>query len=267
MTESKLNRLNSILKDLKSFVVAFSGGVDSSFLLYSAHSIGNLKVLAVTLRTPYIPSREISEALEFTDTYAINHRIIDLEVPEIIKHNPVERCYLCKKILFTRIVETARENGYQYVIDGTNADDTKDYRPGLQALKEMGIRSPLSEAGLTKKDIREHMKDAGLSLWDKPAMACLLTRIPYDTEISPEMLRMIEEGEFFLFNKGYPGTRIRIHGDIARIECLPDYLGKIVNNPERELIVSGLKKIGFRYISLDLEGYRSGSMDREIKEK
>jgi len=266
MEKSKLNRLNSNLKDLNSFVVAFSGGVDSSFLLYCASSISNLKVLAVTVRTPYIPAQEISEALEFTDTYHINHKIIDLEIPEIIKHNPVERCYLCKKILFNNITETAKENGYNYVLDGTNADDMKVYRPGLRALKEMGIRSPLSEAGLTKNDIRDLSKKAGLSLWNKPAMACLLTRIPYETEIRPEMLRMIGEGENFLFNKGYPGTRIRLHGDVARIECLPGYLEKIITDPGKELIVSGLKKIGFRYISLDLEGYRSGSMDQEIKE-
>ena len=258
--------LNSILKELKSFVVAFSGGVDSSFLLYRAHSVGNLKILAVTVRTPYIPSREISEALEFTDTYGINHKIIDLEFPEIIKHNPVERCYLCKKILFSKITESAKENGYKYVLDGTNADDTRDFRPGLRALKEMGVRSPLSEAGLTKKDVRNQLQNEGITLWDKPAMACLLTRIPYNTEINPEMLRMIEEGEYLLFDKGYPGTRVRVHGDVARIECLPGYLEKIINDPGRKLIVSGLKKIGFRYISLDLEGYRSGSMDPETKE-
>ena len=266
MTKSKLLRLDAILKELKSFIVAFSGGVDSSFLLHRAHSIGNLKILAVTVRTPYIPSWEISEALEFTDTYGINHKIIDLEIPEIIKHNPVERCYLCKKILFKKITETAKENGYKYVLDGTNADDTSDYRPGLRALKEMGVRSPLSEAGLTKRDIRDQLKDDGITLWDKPSMACLLTRIPYDTEINPEMLRMIEEAEFFLFNKGYPGTRVRVHGDVARIECLPGYLEKIIKDPGKELIVSGFKKIGFRYISLDLEGYRSGSMDPDTKE-
>ena len=184
------------------------------------------------------------------------------ENPEIIRDNPSERCYLCKKILFAKITESARDNGYKYVIDGTNADDTKDFRPGLRALQEMDVRSPLAEAGLTKKDIRELLKESGLSLWDKPAMACLLTRIPYDTRVSNEMLRMIEEGEYLLLNSGYPGTRVRIHGDVARIECLPGYLEKIIIDPGRELIVSGLKKIGFRYISLDLEGYRSGSMDK-----
>jgi len=261
MTESKLIKLDSILEEISSFVVAFSGGVDSSFLLYRAHTAGNLKVMAVTIRTPYIPSGEIKETRKFTDTYGIYHKIIDLDIPEIIKNNPAERCYLCKKILFTRIAESAQENGYKFLVDGTNADDLNDFRPGLQALQELAVRSPLAEAAITKSDIREQLKKSGIALWDKPALACLLTRIPYNTQVSNEMLRMIEEGEFLLLNNGYPGTRVRMHGDVARIECLPGYLEKIINDPGRDLIVSGLKKIGFRYISLDLEGYRPGSLD------
>lgn len=261
MTERKSIILNSILKDLGSFVVAFSGGVDSSFLLHRAHSLKNLKVLAVTIRTPYMTVREINESVDFTANHKIDHKIIDVTFPEIIRHNPQDRCYLCKKKLFTEIVNFAGENGYSYIVDGTNADDAGEIRPGMRALKEMEIRSPLLEAGLTKKEIRDLARRAGLPLWLKPAMACLLTRIPYNTEINDSMLRMIEEAEYMLFEKGYPGTRVRVHEDVVRIECMPGFLEKIVNDPSRELIVSNLKKIGFRYITLDLEGYRTGSMN------
>lgn len=261
MTEGGLIELDSLLKELKSFVIAFSGGVDSSFLVYRAQSLKSLKMVAVTIRTPYIPAREINEAVEFANTHGINHHIIDLSFPEIIKHNPRDRCYLCKKILFDKVKIYALENGYKYILDGTNADDTSTNRPGIKALKELGVRSPLAEAGLTKKEIREFMKKEELPAWDKPSMACLLTRFPYETEVSEEMLKLIENAENYLFEKGYPGTRVRLHNDIARIECLPGYIEKIVNDPARETIVNNLKNFGFRYVSLDLEGYRSGSMD------
>ncbi|MBG0858331.1 MAG: ATP-dependent sacrificial sulfur transferase LarE [Bacteroidales bacterium] len=261
MLEGKLKELDSILTDLNSFVVAFSGGVDSSFLLYRAHSINKLNIMAVMIRTPYIPLREIREATEFVRTNKIKYSIIDIEFPQIIENNPPERCYLCKRALFEELVSFAGKNNYDHVVDGTNADDTKDFRPGLRALRELGIRSPLMESGLTKSDIRESLKKAGLAFWDKPAMACLLTRIPYGTNISSDMLRMVEQAEDLLFEKGYPGSRVRIHGDLARIECLTGYLEKLVHDPHKEDIISEMKKIGFRYISLDLEGYRTGSLN------
>jgi uncharacterized protein len=261
----KLNILDSILTDLDSFAVAFSGGVDSTFLLHRAYQVRKSAVIGVTIRTPYIPAREIKEAVEFSTRYNIRHKILDISIPEIIRNNPIERCYLCKKTLFNGIMAFAKENNLRHIIDGTNADDTGDFRPGIAALNELGIRSPLLESGLTKKDIRELSREAGLDIWDKPAMACMLTRIPYDTEIKDSMLRMIEEAENMLFDCGYPGTRVRIHGDLARIECMPGYLEKIVHNPDREHIISNLKKIGFRYVSLDLEGYRTGSSNPEKK--
>jgi uncharacterized protein len=266
MIQNKSIKLDSVLQDLKSFVIAFSGGVDSSFLAYRAKSLSGLSIMAVTIRTPYMPAREISEAADFAEKQGIDHKIIDLEFPESIRHNPTERCYLCKRTLFSEILAFARKNNFKYVIDGTNADDTGGFRPGLKALRELGIMSPLAEAGLTKSDIREFSQRAGLPLWDKPAMACLLTRIPYDTKVTAEMLKMIEKAEDLLFECGYPGTRVRMHDDIARIECLPGYIEKIIHDPGRDLMVSDLKKIGFRYIALDLEGYRTGSMDCE-KEK
>lgn len=265
MTETKSLKLNAILKELNSFAIAFSGGVDSSFLLYQAHTVVRSGIIAVTIRTPYIPSREIDEAIEFTKTYGISHKILDIAFPEEISNNPIERCYLCKKTLFSELLDFAKKNKYKHVIDGTNADDTGDFRPGMKALKEMGIRSPLLESGLTKNDIRELSRSEGLPVWDKPAMACLLTRIPYDTEVKEETLRMIEKAENMLFEKGYPGTRVRIHEDVARIECLPGYIEKIIQSPDRPYIITNLKKIGFRYISLDLEGYRTGSSNPEKK--
>jgi pyridinium-3,5-biscarboxylic acid mononucleotide sulfurtransferase len=264
MIRDKLIKLDTILKELDSFVVAFSGGVDSSFLLYRAQKIRKSAIMAVTVRTPYIPSNEITEATEFSNIHGIRHKILDLPFPELIRNNPIERCYLCKKALFTEIAAFADEHSFSYVVDGSNADDPGDFRPGMKALYEMGIRSPLLEAGLTKRDIRELLRNDGIEIWDKPAMACLLTRIPYNTEIRDGMVRMIEQAELMLFEKGYPGVRVRVHGDLARIECLNGYMEKMIHTPEREYIISQLKKIGFRYVSLDLEGYRTGSSNPEI---
>ncbi len=267
MLNKKLENLDTIFKDLKSFVIAFSGGVDSTFLLHRASQIRKLKIAAVTISTIYIPRREIEEASEFCKAHNINHFILDLPLPEEIRYNPFERCYLCKNVLFNQILSFAREHDFSYIVDGTNADDNGDFRPGLKALEELGIRSPLMESGLIKHEIRELSKEAGLATWDKPAYACLLTRIPYETRITENDLRMIESAEQFLFDKGFPGTRVRIHGDVARIECLPGYINKIIIGIERDQIVENLKKIGFRYISLDLEGYRTGSLNPDNKEK
>ncbi len=265
MPEAKGDILDNILKELRSFVVAFSGGVDSSFLLYRAHGLKKVNVIGVTIRTPYIPVAEIEEASAFAEAYGIRHRIIDLVFPETLRDNPESRCYLCKKILFTEVKRYASENGFLNVIEGTNADDSRDYRPGIRALRELEIRSPLQEAGLTKKEIRELLRQDGLSIWDKPAMACLLTRIPYETRVQESMLCMIEKAERYLFERGYPGTRVRLHGDIARIECLPGYFEKIIQPDERKEIINYLKNTGFRYVSLDLEGYRSGSLNGKKK--
>ncbi len=264
MTSDKSTILDMILKELDSFIVAFSGGVDSSFLLHRSHIVRKSAVKAVTLRTPYIPASEIREASEFAEIYGISHAILDLPLPASIINNPIDRCYLCKKTLFAELIAFAGNNNFRYVVDGSNADDPGDYRPGMKALNEMGVRSPLLEAGLTKMEIRELSKNEGLRVWDKPAKACLLTRIPYETEIRDGVLRMVEKAELMLCEKGYPGVRVRVHGDLARIECLPGYMEKLIHKPEREYIINHLKKIGFRYVSLDLEGYRTGSSNPQV---
>ena len=261
MPDNKLVKLDSILQDLGSFVVGFSGGLDSSFLIHRAGLLKDVRFTAVTIHTEYVPEREIRESKAFSSKYKINHVVIEVPFPDEVRNNPSDRCYLCKKTLFGKIVEYARNNGYRYVADGTNADDKNDFRPGLRALSEMGIRSPLAEAGLSKKEIRELAHNAGFPFWNKPALSCLLTRIPHNKEISEDMLRMIEKAEDHLIEKGYPGTRVRMHDDIARIECIPGDISKLVNDPDLESIVTYLKKIGFRYVSLDLEGYRTGSMN------
>ena len=264
--DEKSLKLDSILKDLNTFVVAFSGGVDSTFLLHRAHIVRKSGIIAITIRTPYIPSREIEEAIEFTSSFGIRHKVIDIPFPEMIRSNPIDRCYMCKKTIFTNLLSFANDNNYQFVTDGTNADDIRDFRPGIAALKDLGIRSPLLESGLTKNDIRDLSRESDLDIWDKHAMACLLTRIPYDTEINEKTLRQVEEAESILFELGYPGTRVRVHGDLVRIECMPGYIEKIILNPGREHIISNLKKIGFRYVSLDLEGYRTGSSNPEKRD-
>jgi len=261
MNEKKLISLDSLLLQLNPVVIAYSGGVDSSFLVHRASLVSGLKSAAVTIKTPYVPDRELRDAVNFCKRYGIRHHIVHIEFPEAVRNNPPERCYLCKKFLFSRLKEFAAMNGYAYIADGSNADDLKSYRPGLKALSELGISSPLAESGLTKEEIRKASKNATLPTWDNPSMACLLTRLPYNVTITEKELKMVEEAENFLFENGFYGTRVRMHGSIARLECMAGYMERFISGPDREFIIRKLKDIGFRYITLDLEGYRSGSMD------
>ena len=253
--------LEKRLINLSSFALAFSGGVDSTFLLYSLARIFKLKVKAFTIKTPYIPQWEVNEAISFCRKYNIDHEVVNMPFHESIISNPQDRCYRCKKLLFSRIKEYAEVNKFNIIVDGSNADDTSDYRPGMRALEELKIMSPLLLSGISKAEIREQLKEWGLEIWNKPAYACLLTRIPHDIIVDEDTLSRIEKAELYIKNLGFPGTRVRVHGEVARLECFPQHISELSDDKLRAKIIKELKLIGFKYISLDLEGYRTGSLN------
>lgn len=255
----KFKELVNYLKNLDSAIIAYSGGTDSTFLLAAAQIALKEKFLAITIDTPYIARWEIEEAVEICETLGVKHRIIQSEIINSIKNNPKDRCYLCKKHLFTGLLEEARKENIQYVLDGTNLDDIGDYRPGRRALKELEIKSPLLETGIGKSLIREFSRQLNLKTWDKPAYACLLTRIPYDTQIKDDELQRIEQSETFLMKKGFRAVRVRSHGDIARIEIPKDQLPELLRLNETNEISDKLKKLGYQFVSIDMDGYRMGS--------
>lgn len=262
INDKKYESLISNLKELDSVVIAFSGGVDSTFLMKAAkEALGN-KVLAVTIVSPYIPKWEIEEAKEIVKELNIRHELIEFNsiLDEII-YNPKDRCYLCKTFVFSKIIELQKEKGFKYVIDGTNLDDTKDYRPGMKALKELNVVSPLLENNITKDDIRRFSKELGLSTWDKPAYACLLSRIPYNQEIKLDDLRKIEKAEMYLMELGFKGIRVRSHEDLARIEVQKQDRKKFCDEELMDEIYGKFKELGFKHITLDLQGYIMGSLN------
>ena len=256
--EEKYNDLLAGIRKLGSVAIAFSGGVDSTFLLKAAADALGSDVVAFTIKTPYIPRWEVEESKELTKFLGVKHIIIDMPLHESIKNNPTDRCYLCKKMLFARLLDEAKKEGKAYVAEGTNADDTNDYRPGMKALKELQVVSPILEAVITKEEIRELSKKMGLATWDKPAYACLLTRIPHDTKITYETLDKIEKGEKFLAAEGFRGSRVRVHDTIARIETRPEWFEKILEQKQNQRIIKEFKEIGFTFVTLDMEGYRAG---------
>jgi len=266
--EEKYENLKKYIKELGSAVIAFSGGVDSTFLAKVCKDVLNDRCLAVTATSSTYPEREFKEALELAKEIGIRHKIIKSEELEIegFSKNPIDRCYYCKSELFSKLKKVADDEGIEYVLDGTNADDTGDFRPGRRAAKELGVKSPLLECGFTKDDIREMSKRLGLPTWNKPAYACLSSRFPYGQEITSEKLSMVEKSEEYLLNLGFVGFRVRHHGDVARIELNPDQINMMMDENIRKKVVSKLKEIGFKYVSLDLEGYRTGSMNEAISE-
>ncbi|MDK2806057.1 ATP-dependent sacrificial sulfur transferase LarE [Thermoanaerobacterium thermosaccharolyticum] len=266
--EEKYENLKKYIKELGSAVIAFSGGVDSTFLAKVCKDVLNDSCLAVTATSSTYPEREFKEALELAKEIGIRHKIIKSEELEIegFSKNPIDRCYYCKSELFSKLKKVADDEGIEYVLDGTNADDTGDFRPGRRAAKELGVKSPLLECGFTKDDIREMSKNLGLPTWNKPAYACLSSRFPYGQEITSEKLSMVEKSEEYLLKLGFVGFRVRHHGDIARIELNPDQINMMMDENIRKKVVSKLKEIGFKYVSLDLEGYRTGSMNEAISE-
>ncbi|MBE0679793.1 MAG: ATP-dependent sacrificial sulfur transferase LarE [Bacteroidales bacterium] len=260
----KTNNLTAIMSDAGSAVIALSGGTDSTYLASFAAGIKGLRVMAVTVTTPYMFSSEVRDAVSFCKSAGMKHMEISMAMPRTVVSNPPERCYLCKREVMKAVTDAARERGYVYVFDGTNADDLLDYRPGMKALREFGIRSPLAEAGLTKSEIRELAREAGLAVSDKPSNSCLLTRFPHDTSITEVNLRRAEEAERITAEIGFAGARVRIHGELVRIELRRDQFAIIMNDDIREVLTSAIKKLGYKYITIDAEGYRSGSMNKKI---
>ena len=259
----KKEKLEAILRRLGRVAVALSAGVDSTFLLKTAHDVLGEGVLAVTGRMISSPKRETDEAIRFCAETGIRQLVVDVDQMRIegFADNPPERCYHCKKALFTAFLDAAAEAGYAHLCEGTNADDTAQYRPGLRALRELGVRSPLMEAGLGKQEIRQLSMQAGLATWDKPSMACLATRIPCGDAITPEKLAVIERAEQFLLDHGFRQVRVRMHGNLARIETEPADIPRIADPKFSQQISRYLHTLGFRYITLDLDGYSFGSMD------
>lgn len=263
--ENKYNNLKEYIKTLKSVAVAFSSGVDSTFLLKVAHDVLGDNVIAVTASSCSFPKRELNETIEFCKQENIKHFIVESEELDIegFSSNPVNRCYLCKKELFEKISEIAKQNNIENIVEGSNMDDNGDYRPGLIAVKELGIKSPLRFSELTKEEIRILSKQMNLPTWQKQSFACLSSRFVYGEEITKEKLGMVDKAEQFLLDLGFHQLRVRIHSNIARIEVMPDEFEKLIN--VRKDVVEEFKKIGFSYITMDLTGYRTGSMNETLK--
>lgn len=261
----KLNRLQNILRNMGSVGVAFSGGVDSTFLLKVAHDVLGDKAVAFTASAPFFPAREQEEAEDFCKKEGIRQIVLrpDLMHTEEFLSNPPDRCYHCKRRLFAAMKEAARAAGFTHLADGTNRDDEGDYRPGMRALAELEIESPLRQAGFTKAEIRSLSRELGLSGWDKPSCACLASRFAYGQRITEEKLRMVDRAEEFLHDLGYSQCRVRLQGEVARIELLPGDIAKAAGE-DRGAVAARFKEIGFAYTALDLTGYRTGSMNETL---
>jgi uncharacterized protein len=264
---AKSQALAGVLAGLRSVVVAFSGGVDSAYLACVAAEVLGDSALAVTADSPSYPDRHRRLAQEIASRFHLHHEVIftsELERPEY-RANPANRCYYCKHELYGHLSRLAHARGFAAIVDGSNADDRGDYRPGRQAAREFGVRSPLDEVALTKAEIRELSRRMGLSSWDEPASACLSSRIPYHSEVTDEKLRAIERAEEILGALGFRQSRVRHHGAVARIELPPGDMARALDPEVRDRILVGFKPLGFAYITLDLQGYRTGSLNEPLR--
>ena len=263
---TKYEQLKNNLLQLERLVVSFSGGVDSTFLLKTAHDVLRNNVLAVSARSSAFPQRELDEAATFARQTGIEHVIIDSEELDVegFASNPPNRCYLCKTELLGKIRAFADARGIPHIAEGSNADDEGDYRPGMQAVRECRVLSPLREVGLTKKEIRQISKELGLATWDKQSFACLSSRFPYGETITRERLHRIDQAEQFLLDHGFVQVRVRFHGNLARIETDEAGMQKLADGELRNRIYGQFQKIGFDYVAMDLRGYRTGSMNEPL---
>jgi uncharacterized protein len=266
--DGKYERLLALIAERKAAAVAFSGGVDSSFLCHAARAALGKGAIAITVVSPMLPKSELEGAAALARQVGIEHILVqEQEIEEEVAANPKERCYFCKKLEFGAILEAARARGISTVLDGSNRDDLSDYRPGLKALEELGIFSPLREAGLTKVEIRELSRRYGLPTWDKPAFACLASRIPYGERIDRDKLARVEKAEDLLREKGFLQFRVRSHGDMARIEVAPEERRRFFDEALLDEVSRALKSYGFLYVALELEGYVMGNLNRALQER
>jgi pyridinium-3,5-biscarboxylic acid mononucleotide sulfurtransferase len=264
--QRKETALRDLLSGFESVVVAFSGGADSAYLAAVAHEVLGPRALCITAESASYPRHHRELALRVVRQLNLHHRFIEtreMDRPEY-RANPVNRCYFCKQELYADLATLAQAEGYTVIVDGNNADDRGDYRPGRQAAREAGVRSPLDEADLSKAEIRELSREAGLPTWDEPASACLSSRIPYMSEVTSEKLQAIERAEGVLHDLGFRVCRVRHHGDTARLEVAPAEMPRLLADDVRAAVLAELRAIGFRYVTIDLQGYRTGSLNEGL---
>jgi len=268
--QGNYEKLLAAIRPYGKAAIAFSGGVDSTLLTCAAaEALGKENIICVTARTRSFPEHELIESIAFCGEHGIRQMIVDFDELGVagFAANPPNRCYLCKHALFTRFKAVAEDEGIEIVLEGSNASDTGDYRPGMLAVEELGVISPLKEAGLAKEDVRAILKELGLPAWEKQSNACLATRVPYGEDITAEKLALVGKAEQFLLEKGYKQVRVRIHGDtgyMARIEVLPEEIAGLAEEPLRSETEIYLKKLGFSWVALDLVGYRTGSLNEAL---